>query len=130
MLTVETWSDSTRAFPQGQDDQGDRPGPKGVPEHGPQGPAIGSDFVRVSTRGPAETEAGPMDSGTRRVVDEQCSEGCSRAHDADPGLRGTTRARLRRRLRCRAALRQAMGKERGQSSAAAYVPLSFAPGEA
>src|SRR3954451_20852438 len=51
-----------------------------------------------------------MDSGTCRVVDEQCGEGCSRATDADPGLRGTTRARLRRRLRCRAALRQAMGQ--------------------
>src|SRR3954468_19187718 len=71
-----------------------------------------------------------MDSGTCRVVDEQCGEGCSRATDADPGLRGTTRARLRRRLRCRAALRQAWAKERGQSTAAAYVPLSFAPGEA
>src|SRR3954447_7412049 len=43
----DDWSDSARAFAQGQDDQGDRPGPKGVPEHGPQGPAIGSDFVRV-----------------------------------------------------------------------------------
>src|SRR4051812_44055842 len=51
-----------------------------------------------------------MDNGTRRVVDEQCGKGCSRATDADPGVRGTTRARLRRRLRCRAALRQAMGQ--------------------
>ena len=33
-----------------------------------------------------------------------------RAVDADPHLRGTTRARLRRWLRCRAALRQAMGQ--------------------
>ena len=51
--------------------------------------------------------------------------------DADPHLRGATWTRLRRWLRRRAALQLGDGaKDRGQTTAAAYVPLSFAPGEA
>src|SRR3954453_1848405 len=56
---------------------------------------------------------GRWTGGTRRVVDEQCGEGCSRAADADPGLRGTTRARLRRRLRCTECAISARGRAGG-----------------
>jgi hypothetical protein len=34
-------------FPRRQDDQGDRPGPRDIPEHDPQGTAIRRDIVRI-----------------------------------------------------------------------------------
>ena len=53
-----------------------------------------------------------------------------RAADADPDFRGAARARLRGRLRRGPALREELAAERGAATAEAYVPLSFAPGEA
>src|SRR5207245_5329849 len=49
----DDWADPTGAFPQGKDHQGDRAGPEGVPEHGPQGAAVGGDIVRIRTLGSA-----------------------------------------------------------------------------
>src|SRR6266516_794430 len=126
----DDWADPAGAFPQGEGHQGDRAGPEGVPEHGPQGAAVGGDIVRIRTLGSASTEAGPVGGGPRRPAGRQCDEARPRAAHPDPPLRRTAWAGLRGRLRCGAALRQAMAKERGQSTAAAYVPLSFAPGEA
>src|SRR6266542_5657392 len=40
----DDWADPAGAFPQGEDHQGDRAGLEGVPEHGPQGAAVGTSF--------------------------------------------------------------------------------------
>src|SRR5713101_1647811 len=106
----DDWADPAGAFPQGEDHQGDRAGPEGVPEHGPQGAAVGGDIVRIRTLGSAPAEAGPVGGGPRRPVGRQCDEARPRAADVDPDLRGTAWAWLRGRLRCGAALRQAMGQ--------------------
>src|SRR6202035_4421843 len=54
-------ADSARALRQGEDDPEDRAGPRGVPEHGPQGVAIRGDVVRVRAHSPTAAEAGTMD---------------------------------------------------------------------
>ena len=64
------------------------------------------------------------------LLDGNAAKSAREQPHPDPHLRGVARPRLRRRLRCRAPLRRRWSKERGQSTAAAYVPLSFAPGEA
>ena len=53
-----------------------------------------------------------------------------RATDADPDFRGPARAWLRGRLRRGPSLRPGWQQERASSVGGAYVPLSFAPGEA
>src|SRR5690348_17404278 len=48
-------ADSARALHQGQDDQGDRPGPEGVAEHGPEGAEVGRDLFRVRAASVSKT---------------------------------------------------------------------------
>ena len=86
--------DTARALHQGQDDQGDRPGPEGVAEHGPEGAEVGRDLVRVRACCPAAAEAGTMGSRTRRIAGRERGQVRSRAADVDPDLRGAPRARL------------------------------------
>src|SRR6266513_3717214 len=86
--------DTARTLHQGQDDQGDRPGPEGVAEHGPEGAEVGRDLVRVRACCPAAAEAWTMGSGARRIAGRECGQGCSRAADVDPDLRRTARAWL------------------------------------
>jgi hypothetical protein len=94
-----------------------------VPEHGPQGAAIGGDLVRVRAGGPAPAEAGAMDGRPRAAAGGQ---------RAKPAREQLTLIRIFEELRGRgydggydAVRRYARqwSKERGQSTAAAYVPL-------
>src|SRR6476469_6635859 len=78
--------DSARALHQGQDDQGDRPGPEGVAEHGPEGAEVGRDLFRVRACSPAATKAGTMGCRTRRTAGGECGQVRSRATDVDPDL--------------------------------------------
>src|SRR6266404_3521185 len=66
----------------------------------------------------AAAEDRPLAGRDRRAVAGEREQACTRAADADPDIRGAARPRLWRQLR------------RGASTAEAYVPLSFAPGEA
>src|SRR5260370_41597723 len=100
--------DTARALHQGQDDQGDRPGPECVAEYGPEGTEVGRDLIRVRACCPTAAEAGTMGSRTRRIAGRERGQIRSRATDIDPDLRGAPRARLRRRLRRQAPVRQAM----------------------
>src|SRR3954447_14256537 len=86
--------DSARALHQGQDDQGDRPRPEGIAEHGPEGAEVGRDLIRVRACRPTAAEAGTMGNRTRRIAGRECGQGCSRAADLDPDLRRAARARL------------------------------------
>src|SRR6201994_5081905 len=86
-------ADTARALYQGQDDQGDRPRPEGVAEHGPEGAEVGRDLIRVRAGSPAAAEAGTMGSRTRRIAGRKRGQGRPRAADVDPYLRGTARAR-------------------------------------
>src|SRR5215204_6858856 len=90
----DDWADPAGAFPQGQDDQGDRAGPQGVPEHGPEGATLGRDLLRVRAERPAAAEAGAMDGGSRGTIDGERGEAHPRAADADPDFRGTARTWL------------------------------------
>ena len=126
----DDWSDSARAFPQGEDDQGDRPGPKGA-----------RNTVRRVLRSGAtsfeyEREVQPrpkLGRWTAELVELLTSNAAKAAREQ------LTLIRVFEELRGRgydggydAVRRYARrwAKERGQSTAAAYVPLSFAPGEA
>src|SRR5437016_4739306 len=80
------WPDLARAFSEGQDDQGNRPRPEGVAEHGPQGAEVGRDLIRVRACGPAAAEAGTMGSRTRRIAGRECGQVRSRAAYVDPDL--------------------------------------------
>src|SRR3954470_15110731 len=91
MLIVETIA---RIRSQGQDDQGNRPRPEGVAEHGPEGAEVGRDLIRVRAWCPATAEAGMMGSRTRRIAGRERGQVRSRAAHVDPDLRGVARARL------------------------------------
>src|SRR5258708_34777621 len=107
MLTVETIGRIRREhFVKWQDDQADCPGPAGISEYGSQDAAVGGDVPRIRSGRPTAAKAGPVDNGSRLTTGSERDQGCSRATDADPHLRGTARARLRGWIRCRAALRQ------------------------
>src|SRR5712672_2456723 len=86
--------DTARALPQGQDDQGERPGPEGVAEHGPEGAEVGRDLIRVRACCPAAAEAGKMGSRTRRMAGRERGQGRARAAYVDPDLRRAAWARL------------------------------------
>src|SRR5215468_8765101 len=58
-------ADSARALRQGQDDPGNCTGPRDVPEHGPQGAAVGGDLVSIRAQRPTTAKAGSMDSCAR-----------------------------------------------------------------
>ena len=90
----------------------------------------GATEFTLRARGPAAAEAGALAGGPRSAAGRERGEAGARAADADPGLRGAARARLRGRLRRGPPLRPGWQRERAATSAAAYVPLSFAPGEA
>src|SRR5713226_3735660 len=126
----DDWADPAGAFPQGEDHQGDRAGPEGVPEHGPQGAAVGGDIGRIRKLGSAPADAGPVGGGLDDLLAGNATK---------PAREQLTLIRIFEELHGRgyeggydAVRRYARrwAKERGQSTAAAYVPLSFAPGEA
>jgi transposase len=57
---------------------------------------------------------------------KECRRASARMSDADPAIRGVGGGGLRHRP----TLRQDLSREHSSQSATAYVPLSFAPGEA
>ena len=71
-----------------------------------------------------------MAGQTRSIAVSERREGVARTSDADPTVRGAAWAWLRRWIRCCPALREQLAHGARASTAAAYVPLSFAPGEA
>ena len=122
--------DSARAFYQRQNDQGDLPGSEGIPEHGPRGsPWMGETTFEY------DREVQPRPTGRWTAELDELLEG----NTTKPFREQLTLIRIFEELRGRgydggydAVRRYARrwAKERGQSTAAAYVPLSFAPGEA
>src|SRR5258708_40190682 len=56
-------ADPARVLCEGEDDQGDRPGPEGLAQHGSEGSSLRGQVVRVRARGSAATEAGRMAGG-------------------------------------------------------------------
>src|SRR6185437_783479 len=112
--------DPARALHQGQDDQGDRPRPEGVAEHGPEGAEVGRDLVRVRAGGAAAAKAGQWASEL---------DGLLAANAAKSAREQLTLIRIFEELRGRgydggydAVRRYARrwSQERGQSTAAAY----------
>ena len=122
--------DQAGAFCQRQVDQGDRSRAEGVAEHGAQGAAIGRDVFGVRAVGAAAAEAGAWHDDLDRML---------LANEGKPARERLTLIRVFEELRGLGyegsydAVRRYAKKwrvERGAATAEAYVPLSFAPGEA
>src|SRR5205085_9556014 len=95
-----------------------------------QGVAVWGDVVRVRAGSPATTEARAMDEGARRIAGGQCGEGGARAAHLDPHLRDLRERGYAGGYDAVRRYARRWSKAHGQSTAAAYVPLSFAPGKA
>src|SRR5271170_6344388 len=111
-------------------DQADCPRSEDLAEYGSPDPSFGGDVVFLRARDSAAPETRSLEGRDRSNADEERGGVGARASDVDPVVRGTAGARLRGRLRRRATLRQTWSREHASQTASAYVPLSFAPGEA
>ena len=120
------------AFGQGCPDQEACPGAEGIPEHGPQGGPERGDVFQLRAEGSAAAEAGSVDRGSGRLSGGEREE-------ASPGP-AVASMRMYEEL---AALGYAGGydavrryagvwrrERRALPASQAFVPLSFAPGEA
>jgi len=122
--------DTARTFYEGEVDQGDCPRSQDIAQYGAQGAALGRDGIFLREGDPAATQARALASRDRS--------------DADAKRRNTARERLTL-IRLFEELR-ALGydggydavrryaktwtREHASQTASAYIPLSFAPGEA
>ena len=73
---------------------------------------------------------GPWQEALDQMLASNEAKPAPRTVDADPDLRGAPRAWLRRRLRCGAALCAGLAARSRGNAVGAFIPLSFAPGEA
>jgi len=104
---------------------------KGVAEHGPEGAEVRRDLIRV--RGVSSSRGRSWDGGRQKL------DGLLSGNAGKSAREQLTLIRIFEELRGRGydgGLRRPCdvtpgdgARERGQSTAAAYVPLSFAPGE-
>jgi AraC-like DNA-binding protein len=81
------------------------------------------------TGGPAAPEARSVYGSARPTSGGERQGAGVRAADADPRFQGVACARLRGRLRRGSPTRAALGRA-ARERAEAYIPLTFAPGEA
>ena len=96
---------SGASFSSGQIDQGDLPRAERLAQHGAQGAALGATEL-LATSGEVQPlpKLGPWKDDLDRLLAHERRQAGARASDADPGLRGAARPRLRGRLRCGAPL--------------------------
>src|ERR1700749_4501487 len=80
--------DPTRAFGQGQVDQGDRARPEGIAQYGSEGTALWRDIVCVSAGGPAASKDWAVEGGAGWVAGQERGSDSTRTVDADPPIRG------------------------------------------
>jgi hypothetical protein len=106
--------DPARVFRPEEGDQGDLPGAEGFAEDRAAGGARRGDGVRLRAEGAAAAEDRAVARGARPAAGGECGAGEPGAADADPGLRGAARARLRGRLRRGAAVRGRLAARAGR----------------
>ena len=133
MLVVETIGRIRREhFVQGQVDQGDRPRPEGLAQHGSQGPAVGRDVVFLRA---CRCSRARSSGDGRRELDRLLA-----ANAEAPARERLTLIRIFEELRAlgyeggydavRRYARELERSEHASATADAFVPLTFAPGEA